>query len=98
MNSPKLNKNIFPSQNHETPSPIRSALMHDLTPETVLRSVGTSNKSRRLRSGALEGCTNYHLLEAQLDGERKACSKAYRHAREAHSRCLALGTVLYKVG
>lgn len=98
MDHERLNRNLFPSQNHETPSPIRSQQMHELTPETVLRSVGTSRRSRRLRSGALGGCTNCQLLEAELEGQRKARSKAYRHASEAHSRCLALGTVLYKVG
>ena len=102
MDHTKLNINIFPSQNHValtgTPSPNRSQPMHDLTPETVLRSVGTSSRSWRLRSGALGGCTNCMVLEAILDGERKTRSKAYQHAREAHLRCLTLGTVLYKVG
>ena len=71
--------------------------MH-VTPESLRRSVASSSRSRRLRSGAMGGCANCIILEGMLNGEKRARCKAFRNSKEARERCLDLGTVLYMVG
>ena len=97
-----VKRNLFLSQNPISPTIIpsltRSEPMHSVTSESQKKSVASSNRSRRLCSGALRGCANCIILEGMLNGERKARHKTFQNSKEARERCLDLETVLYMVG